>query len=87
VCDTRSSSEDEDVRYLYKETQFALAVVKAGFTNTPPTFIGPAEVVLEEDSGNSKVAKCYVYMCSLKLVIGLKYCFKRPLNPPKTKTN
>lgn len=51
MCDTRGSAENNETRYLYRETQFALAEVTAGFTNNAPEFIGPKKIVLEEDSG------------------------------------
>ncbi|XP_052806221.1 uncharacterized protein LOC128235438 [Mya arenaria] len=51
VCNTRTHNSSNDTQqYMYKETQFAVATVRAGPFNSPPYLISPLNISLLEDS-------------------------------------
>ncbi|XP_052806219.1 uncharacterized protein LOC128235437 [Mya arenaria] len=51
VCNTRTHNSSNDTQqYMYQETQFAVATVRAGPFNSPPYLISPFNISLLEDS-------------------------------------
>ncbi|XP_052803271.1 uncharacterized protein LOC128233573 isoform X2 [Mya arenaria] len=51
VCNTRThNNSNETQQYMYQETQFAVATVRAGPFNSPPYLMSPFNISLLEDS-------------------------------------
>ncbi|WAR05119.1 hypothetical protein MAR_020488, partial [Mya arenaria] len=51
VCNTRNHNKSDGTEmYLYKETQFVIATVRASPFNSPPVLVSPLKVSLQEDS-------------------------------------